>query len=167
MCCHHEHSLYRRLNSYSRCNQVCLWKDVHSFLWLPSRLVTNNIDVVILTDGINNNAWPCRNKHLAVAKCPKDNHTINIFTIAIGSGSTQMIANLVKHANYTHIFEVKDLQSSTAGGEYSWSSCCWQKMHCTRAWRAVQIYSQHCFAYIAVWIMSFTSIYPLLSFYIR
>ena len=65
--------------------------------------MTNNIDVVILTDGINNNG-PCRNKHLAVAKCPKDNHTINIFTIAIGSGSTQMIANLVKHANYTHIF---------------------------------------------------------------
>lgn len=80
-------------------------------MWTPScdlRLMTNNIDVVILTDGLNNNAWPCRNKDLAVVKCPKDEHTINIFTIAISSGSAQTVANLVKHPYFNQIFEVKD-----------------------------------------------------------
>lgn len=67
---------------------------------------TNNIDVVILTDGFNNG--PCQSKLLEVAKCLKDEDTINIFAIAIGGGSAQTVANLVKHPDYTHIFQVKD-----------------------------------------------------------
>ena len=72
----------------------------------PNGLMTNNIDVVILTDGFNNG--PCQNKLLEVAKCLKDEDTINIFAIAIGSGNAQTVANLVKRPDYTHIFQVKD-----------------------------------------------------------
>lgn len=73
---------------------------------VPQGLTTNNIDVVILTDGMNNG--PCQSKLLEVAKYLKDQRTINIFAIAIGSGSAQTVANLVKHPDFTHIFQVRD-----------------------------------------------------------
>lgn len=67
---------------------------------------TNNIDVVILTDGFNNGR--CRSKLLEVSECLKNEDTINIFAIAIGGGSAETVANLVKRPGYTHIFQVKD-----------------------------------------------------------
>ena len=72
----------------------------------PRGLQTNNIDVVILTDGKNNG--PCKSKLLEVSQCLKNEDTVNIFAIAIGSGSAQTVANLVKRPDYTHIFQVKD-----------------------------------------------------------
>ena len=68
--------------------------------------LTNNIDVVILTDGMNNG--PCQSKLLEVSKCLKNVDTINIFAIAIGRGTAETVANLVKRPDYTHIFQVKD-----------------------------------------------------------
>ena len=73
---------------------------------VPRGLTTNNIDVVMLTDGKNNG--PCQSKLLEVAKCLKDQRTINIFAIAIGSGTAEKVVNLVKHPDFTHIFQVRD-----------------------------------------------------------
>ena len=63
-----------------------------------------NIHVVILTDGDNNG--PCSEKLVEVSKCLSDQATIDIFAIAIGSGTTETVANLVKHPDYNHIFKV-------------------------------------------------------------